>query len=149
MSTAKLTRTAAGFFWIGVALTVASIMLVFAHNNEWVRPFDRANIPLVWVFAVLAAVAFLATELCQSISQRASEADDQSSQPAPLMDKISKQEFLSFMETEFDRLDQDKNGELDVKALRSSGSGEVGNLALDRLTRNPKRGGQHLQPRTP
>ena len=31
--------------------------------------------------------------------------------------KISKQEFMSFMEMEFDRLDKDKNGQLDVKEL--------------------------------
>ncbi len=31
--------------------------------------------------------------------------------------KVSKQEFMSFMEAEFDRLDVDKSGELDVKEL--------------------------------
>ena len=31
--------------------------------------------------------------------------------------KISKQEWLRFMEAEFDRLDKDKSGELDVKEL--------------------------------
>jgi Ca2+-binding EF-hand superfamily protein len=34
--------------------------------------------------------------------------------------KISKQEFLKFMEAEFDRLDADKSGELDVKELTKS-----------------------------
>lgn len=34
--------------------------------------------------------------------------------------KISKQEFLSFMEAEFDRLDTDKSGELDPKEIRES-----------------------------
>ena len=34
--------------------------------------------------------------------------------------KVSKQEFMSFMETEFERLDKDKNGELDVKELTES-----------------------------
>lgn len=32
-------------------------------------------------------------------------------------DKVSKQEFMSFMEAEFDRLDTNKDGELDVKEL--------------------------------
>lgn len=34
--------------------------------------------------------------------------------------KISKQEFLRFMEAEFDRLDKDKSGELDVQELKQS-----------------------------
>jgi Ca2+-binding EF-hand superfamily protein len=34
--------------------------------------------------------------------------------------KISKQEWMQFMEKEFDRLDKDKNGELDPKELRES-----------------------------
>ncbi len=31
--------------------------------------------------------------------------------------KVSKQEFLAFMEAEFDRLDRDKSGELDLQEL--------------------------------
>jgi hypothetical protein len=34
--------------------------------------------------------------------------------------KISKQEWMKFMEVEFDRLDVEKNGELDVKELAQS-----------------------------
>jgi hypothetical protein len=34
--------------------------------------------------------------------------------------KISKKEFMSFMESEFDRLDSDKCGELDVRELMRS-----------------------------
>ena len=34
--------------------------------------------------------------------------------------KISKQEFMKFMEAEFERLDKDKSGELDVKELAQS-----------------------------
>jgi len=34
--------------------------------------------------------------------------------------KISKKEFMTFMEAEFDRLDKDKSGELDVKELAQS-----------------------------
>jgi Ca2+-binding EF-hand superfamily protein len=34
--------------------------------------------------------------------------------------KISKQEFMRFMEAEFDRLDRDKSGELDPKELTES-----------------------------
>jgi Ca2+-binding EF-hand superfamily protein len=34
--------------------------------------------------------------------------------------KISKQEWMKFMEAEFDRLDKGKNGQLDVKELTQS-----------------------------
>ena|ERR1700683_749288 len=34
--------------------------------------------------------------------------------------KISREEYMRFMEAEFDRLDKDKNGELDVKELTQS-----------------------------
>jgi Ca2+-binding EF-hand superfamily protein len=34
--------------------------------------------------------------------------------------KVSRQEFLSFMDAEFDRLDKDKSGELDVSELTQS-----------------------------
>jgi len=34
--------------------------------------------------------------------------------------KVSRQEFMQFMQTEFDRLDKDKSGELDLKELRQS-----------------------------
>ncbi len=34
--------------------------------------------------------------------------------------KISKQEWIKFMEAEFERLDKDKKGQLDVKELRQS-----------------------------
>lgn len=34
--------------------------------------------------------------------------------------KVSRQEFMSFMEAEFERLDKNKDGELDVKELTQS-----------------------------
>jgi Ca2+-binding EF-hand superfamily protein len=34
--------------------------------------------------------------------------------------KISREEYMRFMTAEFDRLDKDKNGELDVKELTQS-----------------------------
>jgi len=34
--------------------------------------------------------------------------------------RISKQEFMKFMEAEFDRLDKDKSGDLDVQELAQS-----------------------------
>ena len=34
--------------------------------------------------------------------------------------QVSKKEFMRFMEAEFDRLDKDKSGELDVRELKES-----------------------------
>jgi hypothetical protein len=34
--------------------------------------------------------------------------------------KISKEEWMTFMESEFDRLDKDKKGQLDIKELEQS-----------------------------
>jgi 5S rRNA maturation endonuclease (ribonuclease M5) len=34
--------------------------------------------------------------------------------------RISKKEFMKFMDAEFDRLDKDKSGELDVQELKNS-----------------------------
>jgi hypothetical protein len=51
--------------------------------------------------------------------------EDEVKQLLALMDtdkngKISKAEFMKFMEAEFDRLDKDKSGELDAKELTQS-----------------------------
>jgi hypothetical protein len=51
--------------------------------------------------------------------------EDEVKQLLTLMDtdkngKISKAEFMKFMEAEFDRLDKDKSGELDAKELTQS-----------------------------
>src|SRR5580698_1603678 len=51
--------------------------------------------------------------------------EDEVKQLLTLMDtdkngKISKAEFMKFMESEFDRLDKDKSGELDAKELTQS-----------------------------
>jgi hypothetical protein len=51
--------------------------------------------------------------------------EDEVKQLVLLMDtdksgKVSRQEFMNFMAAEFDRLDKDKSGELDVKELAQS-----------------------------
>jgi hypothetical protein len=51
--------------------------------------------------------------------------EDEAKQLVLLMDtdkngKVSKKEFMAFMEAEFKRLDKDKNGELDVNELKQS-----------------------------
>lgn len=58
-------------------------------------------------------------------SQRLRAGEEEAKKLVLLMDrdkngKVSKKEFMAFMEAEFDRLDTDKSGELDVKELAES-----------------------------
>ena len=90
---------------------------------------------VLWVTVLMAAVliaiaAMVGTALAQQAS--APKSQDKLAKAEPevkklplLMDtdkngKISKQEWMTFMEAEFDRLDVQKNAELDVKELTQS-----------------------------
>ena len=90
---------------------------------------------VLWVTVLMAAVliaiaAMLGTALAQQASAPTSQdklakAEPEVKQLLLLMDtdkngKIFKQEWMTFMEAEFDRLDKDKSGELDVKELTQS-----------------------------
>jgi 5S rRNA maturation endonuclease (ribonuclease M5) len=92
----------------------------------------RRNIVLVIVMiAVLVATwAMLGTALAQKSSvpkpqDKLALAENEIRQLLLLLDtdkngKISRQEFMKFMEREFERLDRDKSGQLDVKELAQS-----------------------------
>jgi hypothetical protein len=86
-------------------------------------------------FAGLAAAALLAsgtwagTAVAREVSapspHKLAKVDAETKQLLLLMDKdkngkISKEEFMTFMEMEFDRLDKDKNGQVDVRELTQS-----------------------------
>ena len=84
---------------------------------------------IVIVAVLVAAAAMVGTAAAQKATPRPQKrlaiAEDQVRQLLLLMDtdkrgKISKQEFMGFMEAEFERLDKDKTGELDVKVLTQS-----------------------------
>jgi Ca2+-binding EF-hand superfamily protein len=82
------------------------------------------------LIAVLSATALVGTALPQKAAtpkqpSKDSRAEENVKELLLLMDadksgKISKQEWMKFMETEFDRLDKDKKGELDQKELLQS-----------------------------
>jgi EF hand len=92
----------------------------------------RTNIVLV--IAVMAALGATWAMLGTAVAQRTTTPKPQDKlalgeaevkQLLLLMDtdkngKISKQEWMKFMEAEFDRLDKDKSGDLDVKDLKQS-----------------------------
>jgi len=96
----------------------------------------------VWVLAVLTVLvatgALLATAAAQKASvpktqDRLAMGEDDVRHLLLVMDssgtgKITKQEYLKFMEAEFERLDKDKAGELDVRKLAKT------NVAANRYT---------------
>lgn len=120
MSTGRK-RKASWFFWIGVAMSVSCVLVVLARDNRLVSPFEQKDVPVSLAFAGVAALAFLANELCDSLS-RTNRADERTTEPArPLprngSDKVSKQRFLALMEAEFDRLEKEQSGTLEVQDL--------------------------------
>src|SRR5271168_2791516 len=84
-----------------------------------------------WIIVVIAALVVTATMLGTAAAQKASVpkpqnklaiGEDGIKQLLPLMDTdkngmVSKQEFMKFMETELERLDKSKKGQLNVKEL--------------------------------
>jgi hypothetical protein len=89
------------------------------------------NVWVIVVFAVLVATQVLsgtANAQKQSVPKpqdKLAIGETEVKQLLLLMDtskngKISKQEYMDFMEAEFDRLDKNKNGELDPKELTQS-----------------------------
>jgi hypothetical protein len=82
MSTAKRIWTT-GFYWIGVAMTLACFAFILAGNTDLVWRFEHAGFPLSWAFAGVAVLAFLGAEFSQSASSRPGGAEDLSSQLSP------------------------------------------------------------------
>ncbi len=90
----------------------------------------RTNIGLViLVIAVLVATWAIPGTAQQKTATKTQNklvlGEDEVKQLLLLMDtdkngRISKQEFMKFMEAEFDRLDKDKSGDLDVHELAKS-----------------------------
>ena len=79
---------------------------------------------------LVATYAMLGTAIAQKDSgprptDKLSLGEDEVKQLLLLMDtdkngKISKQEYMKFMEAEFEKMDKDKSGDLDVKELTQS-----------------------------
>jgi len=93
---------------------------------------SRPNV--LWIVVFIAMFALAAATLRTGVAQKAAAPKPQDKlilgekevkQLLLLIDtdksgKISKQEWMKFMEAEFDRLDKGKNGQLDVKELTQS-----------------------------
>ena len=87
----------------------------------------RDNFLFIVVVFMLAVAALAAGQRASVPKAQDKEAigEDEVKQLLLLMDtdkngKISRKEYMTFMEAEFDRLDKDKSGELDPKELTQS-----------------------------
>lgn len=88
--------------------------------------------PVLFFALLLESGALVVTVLAQKVDKSVPKqqrtlalGEDEVKQLLLLMDtdksgKVSRQEFMNFMTAEFDRLDKDKSGELDVKELAQS-----------------------------
>jgi Ca2+-binding EF-hand superfamily protein len=88
----------------------------------------------LWIMVVIAVLVVTGTKLGNAAAQKAAIpkpqnklaiAENEVKQLLPLMDTdkrgmVSRQEFMRFMEAEFERLDKNKQGELNVKELTQS-----------------------------
>jgi hypothetical protein len=88
----------------------------------------------VWIIGVVTVLVVSGTMLGSAAAQKAAVpkpqdrlalGEDEVRQLLLLMEadkkgRVSKQEYMKFMEAEFQRLDKEKTGELDVKALTQS-----------------------------
>ena len=87
---------------------------------------NRRSLLIALVGATGAALAAAQNRTASNPPDKLALADVNVKELLLLMDadhdgKISKQEWMSFMEAEFNRLDKDGNGELDVNELRQAG----------------------------
>jgi hypothetical protein len=88
----------------------------------------------VWIMLLVGILAVTGVTLPSGVAQKAAArkpqdklalGEEEVKQLLLLIDtekkgKISKQEWMKFMEAEFDRLDKSKNGELDLEELTQS-----------------------------
>ena len=94
---------------------------------------NAKNVLIIIGIAVLVeSGAFIVTAVAQKVDKSISRqqrtlalSEDEVKQLVLMLDadkngKVSKAEFMNFMSAEFDRLDTDKSGELDVKELAQS-----------------------------
>jgi hypothetical protein len=91
--------------------------------EKWVLKYRKMALCLPVLAVILAGGALVGTATGEDTKAKKIAAGEvEAKKLLLLMDKdqsgkVSKQEFMSFMEAEFDRLDKDKSGELDVKEL--------------------------------
>ena len=90
MSTVKRNWTA-GFYWIGMAMTLACFALTLAGNTELVWRFEHRRLPLSWAFAGISVLAFLVAELGHLAFSPSHEPEEGSLQLSPELEAAESQ----------------------------------------------------------
>ena len=102
---------------------------MWCNSRQGIREggtMTRRNLLIAWLSAtVLVGTAVAQKQAIPKQPTKDSVAEENVKQLLLVMDtdengKISKQEWMKFMETEFDKLDKDKTGQLDRKELLQS-----------------------------
>jgi sulfatase maturation enzyme AslB (radical SAM superfamily) len=98
--------------------------------------FKKGTILLaIWAVTALFAMVGMTIAAQKEATPKAQDnvavGEPEVKQMLPLMDqdkdgKVSKQDFMNFMEAEFDRLDKTKEGKLDVKKITQPQAQRVG-----------------------
>ena len=91
MSTTVRTRAAgfyAGFYWIGIIMTIACFAVVLAGNTNLIYPFEHARFPPSWALAGVAILSFLAAEFCHAPDSLQSDAEQESPELVPEWEAI-------------------------------------------------------------
>ncbi len=112
-------RAATCLYWVGVTMSALCVVAALGHDSQLVTRFEERYLPPSGAFAAIAALAFLATELAESLSH-AGKKDRERPIEMPLNSRVSKGEFISAVAAEFDRLDQEKRGVLDIQQLNQA-----------------------------
>jgi hypothetical protein len=105
---------------------VGAVPQTFIDRSNYVSKKDYVLfVIVVLMFALAAAAAAGQKSSTPKAQDKKALGESDVKELLLLMDtdkngKISKQEYMRFMEAEFDRLDKDKSGELDPNELRQS-----------------------------
>ena len=74
---------AAGFYCIGIVMTLGCLAMVLAGNTDLVWPFEHRSFPLSWALGATAILAFLASEFSPAPLSLPDESQEQASELTP------------------------------------------------------------------
>jgi hypothetical protein len=81
-------RFYAGFYWIGVLMSLAFFAVVFASNTGPLYRFEHSRYPLSWMIAGFAVLSLVAAEFCHPGDPIEAAAGEESPELAPEWETI-------------------------------------------------------------